>query len=297
MVKHIITLLIFVVSAKMIFAAQIVPRGQFLDDSVKIGQEIYYALSVQYPKDFQIVFPDSLHTYDDFEFYSKSYHNTRLRNGEAVDSVVYGLATFEIDPIQYLQLPIYLINHGDSVPILSNTDSVALVQYVNHVPDSIALIQNAAYYGVNYEFNYVYWSIGGGVFLISILLILLLFGRSIQKRIELYRMQKDYQRFVLELEKGISKVRANQSDKQLIEDVLVTWKIYMENLEHKPFRKLTTKEIEHAGYDQTLLTVLKSIDRAIYSTVTMDEIYRYFENLEDYTSTLYQQKTSALKNG
>ncbi|NJM93316.1 MAG: hypothetical protein HC842_00455 [Cytophagales bacterium] len=52
---------------------RIKPQGLFLQDSVMIGQEVAYSLSVRYPSDFVVLFPDSTHTFGAFEWVRKDF--------------------------------------------------------------------------------------------------------------------------------------------------------------------------------------------------------------------------------
>lgn len=297
MVKQFITVFICILLASHTQAQEIKPVGHFLSDSIKIGEEVQFALSVKYPKKYQVIFPDSTFNYGSFEYYSKQYFDTKADSTFAIDSVIYGVSTFEIDPILQLQLPVYLINGKDSVEILSNIDSIILVQYVAQVPDSIQLIKNVDYYEVSYEFNYPYLMIALGVIFVLAIAILIIFGKRIRTAIKLYRLKKEYEKFSIQLDRGITQIRRDQSDKSNIEEVLVVWKTYMERLVDKPFTKYTSKEISKAEYSQDLVEALRNIDRAIYSTATMEEIHRNFETVSTFTSDQYQQKTKELKNG
>ena len=54
-------------------AQNITPKGLFLNDSILIGSPLPYVLSIKYPKELEIVFPDSLHNFSPFELTSKVY--------------------------------------------------------------------------------------------------------------------------------------------------------------------------------------------------------------------------------
>jgi len=295
--KRLIVVFTFLFGMTQISAQEIKPKGYFLRDSIKIGEEIGYALSVKYPKEYQIIYPDSTFDYGSFEFYSKTFFDTKVDNTYALDSVVYNVSTFEIDPILGLQLPIYILNGPDSIEIFSNSDSVILVQYITQVPDSLQLVKNVDYHPVTYDLNYPYLLISAGILIVLIIAALLLFGGKIRTKIKRYRLRKDFEKFSLNLEKGINNIRQNPADKSLIEEVLVVWKKYMEGLENKPFTKYTSKEISRVGYGEKLDIVLKSIDRAIYSNIDIEEIHKNFERLEDFTTDIYLGKIKALKNG
>lgn len=278
-------------------AQEISPFGKFLKDSVMVGEEVQYSLSVRYPLDRQIVFPDSTYNFEPFEFYSKRFFPTRIDSTHAFDSAVYTLSSFEVDLVQRLQAPVYLLNGNDSTIILANPDSVFLKELVTMMPDSLNFKENVTYRAVNYAFNYPYLMIGMGILLILLIGTYFLFGNTIQKKIKLYRMRKAYENFSLEFDRGIHKIKKSETNAQLIEEILVTWKKYMEKLEDRPFTKYTSKEILKVGFEKELKTVLQTIDRSIYGAIGDEEMHKNFEALEDFTLERYQTKTKEVKHG
>ena len=55
---------------------------------------------------------------------------TELRNDNAFDSVVYGFQSFEIDLIQKLQLPVFVIQSNDSIVLTTPLDSLFFEELV-----------------------------------------------------------------------------------------------------------------------------------------------------------------------
>jgi hypothetical protein len=45
------------------------PRGKFLEDSIRIGEPVRFILSFKYPMDFEVIFPDFLYDFSPFEMY------------------------------------------------------------------------------------------------------------------------------------------------------------------------------------------------------------------------------------
>ncbi|SMD32505.1 hypothetical protein SAMN04488029_0850 [Reichenbachiella faecimaris] len=278
-------------------AQEISPYGKFLKDSVMVGEEVQYSLSVKYPLDWQVVFPDSTYNFEPFEYYGKTFFPTRTDSTHAFDSAVYTLSSFEVDLVQKLQAPIYLLNGNDSTIILANPDSVFLRELVTVMPDSLKFKENLTYQAVNYAFNYPYLMIGLGILLTLFIGAFFLFGNAIRKKIKLHRMRRAYEKFSLEFERGIIKIKQSETNAQLIEKILVTWKKYMEKLEDRPFTKYTSKEILKVGFEKELKTVLQTIDRSIYGTIGDEEMHKNFEALEDFTLERYQTKTKEVKHG
>ncbi|MFT7162550.1 MAG: hypothetical protein ACI9GZ_003742, partial [Bacteroidia bacterium] len=271
------SLLFFVCSAQ-----EVITDGFFLADSMKIGEEVEYSLYIQYPKNSEVIFPDSTFDFFPFEYYSKRFFPTRVDSLLAYDSVVYSVASFEIDKVQYFQLPVFLLKGKDSINIMPELDSIYLMEMVIQVPDSLVLRENIAFQDVPLAFNYPYLMIGLGILAGLLIVAFFVFGKTIRKKIRLYRLRKEYEKFSASFEKGISNVRKN-NDVTLIEEVLLIWKRYMEKLEDKPFTKYTTREILNSGYDQLLKDVLRSIDRSIYGRIDDEEMHKNFESLEDFT--------------
>ena len=277
-------------------AQEIEPDGYFLQDSTQIGEEILYSLYVKYPKDLEVLFPDSNYLFGYFEYYSKDYFPTRLEGDLAIDSVVYRLVSFEIEPLQYLQVPIFVVSGQDSVDIYPPLDSIYLQEMVTELPDSLLLKSNAESADVALSFNYPYYTIGAVVILILIMAISLLFGKTIRRKIRLYRLRKEYEKFSSRFEEWINKLK-NNDDSAFVEEALIIWKSYMEKLEDKPFTKYTTKEILRSGYGDDLKSVLVDIDRSIYGNYEAQGMHRNFESLEDFALERYQNKLKEISNG
>jgi hypothetical protein len=285
-----------IVFALTALGQKITPKGHILADSMKIGEAFEYALSIQYPKHSEVIFPDSTFDYSPYEFYGKRYFPTRQDSVFAYDSVVYSLASFEIDPVQVVQLPVFMLHGADSVEVLPLPDSIVLQQMVTHVPDSLNLRENVSFHKVPLAFNYPYLMIGSVVLVVLLVGIYLIFGKSIRKKIQLYRLRKEYEKFSAAFDKGISKLKKDQQA-QLIEEVLVVWKQYMEKLEDRPFTKYTTREILKSGYGEALKDVLSNIDKAIYGHYDSDAMHKNFEKLEDFTEDRYKLRLREVTNG
>ena len=108
--KHFVLGCIVVMLAIQSAAAQDVKvSGGFLSDSLKIGERTAFYLSARYKSDLTVLFPDSTFQFTPFEFQNKVYFPTRTEQGISHDSAVYYLTTFEVDRVQYLDLPLYVI--------------------------------------------------------------------------------------------------------------------------------------------------------------------------------------------
>ncbi|MFY0591222.1 hypothetical protein [Roseivirga sp.] len=271
------------------------PIGYFLKDSVKIGETVSYSLSYKDRKNRKLIFPDSLFDFAPFELLGKDYFDTQSDSINSIDSAVYRLATFEIDTVQRLSLPVFLDTGSDSLELFSDIDSIILDQVVTIMPDSVSMAETSAYQPISLEFNYPYWLVGLTIAGFLTLVILVLWGKELKKRIKLYRLSKQLAKFKEEFDLEIEQLNADTS-KLKIESVLKFWKGYMEKLERIPYTKLTTKELVEIQENGSLEETLKSIDKNIYSPIEVTALQNDFEFLKDYSEDRYNHVTEGIKN-
>ena len=176
-------------------------QGRFLADSIKIGEQIPYSLTVRYPSSLNLVFPDSTFSFAPFEIQKKKYFPTLSKNNISYDSTVYFLTTFEIDSIQILRLPIFSIHAKDCTAFFASPDTIFLKQLIKVVPDSIAaqelpLKTNTAYQNVKWLLNYWVFIIIISALLISAVTVWLIFGKRIKRYFILRRLQRKHNSFL-----------------------------------------------------------------------------------------------------
>lgn len=264
-------LFLTLVLAKYLALAQPVQvKGGFYQDSIAIGQPVYYFLTARYPENLNLLFPDSTYSFAPFEYISKRYFPTQTTKGISYDSVVYTLRTFELDAVQQLALPVFVPGVADSLRYESMRDSISLISQVKVVPpDTLPLAQlplktNTTYQFVKLLFNYPVVFISAATLLVIIVLGWLIFGKRIKKYFFIRRLQKDYATFSQAFTACLTEISL-QFDPQLAERALAVWKKYLEQLEQKPYTKLTTREMLLLEADHhTLGPVLKALDGAIY---------------------------------
>ncbi len=271
------------------------PFAYFVEDSLKIGEPVSYSLSYRDARNRSVIFPDSLYDFSPFELIDKFYFSTKSDTATSIDSAIYVLTTFEIDSVQKLSLPIFIANKKDSIPVFSNIDSIALKHVVLQMPDSLSMAETNAFEPVSLAFNYPYWIIGMVSFCVAMLVIFFVWGKSIRKKIQLYRLKKALEIFQKEFDARVHGLAQPDSIND-IEQLLKMWKAYMEKLEGSPYTSLTTKEIRKIQQSNSLDETLKAIDRNIYSGQTSASLQNDFEFLRDYAIDKYSYKVNQIKN-
>ncbi len=277
----------------VILGQEIIPRGYFSKDTVQIGEHIDFTMVVDYPRELEVLFPDSTYDYYPFEFQGKSYLSTISDETTSNDSVVFHLVTFDLDSIQKLELPIFLVIAGDSTKVYSNLDSLFLQLVITENIDSLNVQETIAYQKVSKAFNYPYLLIALGIIVVIAILIAVFFGKAINKRFKLYRLRRAHLKF-LEKFKLLQNEGLESSDKT--EHLLGFWKAYLERLEGMPYTKLTTKEIITFEQNQEFKETLRLLDSNIYGEFKKSDINGLVSKLKEFGVDRFIQKIDELNH-
>lgn len=273
--------------------------GRLARDSAAIGELVPFILVATYPSNQQVVFPDSTYAFAPFEFSKKEFFPTRTLSGMSYDSAIYYLTTFEIDSIQSIRLPVFLIRAKDSLAVYSTFDSLRLNYRVSMPLDSVAveklpLKANTAYQQVKWLFNYPILLAVGLVLVVLAIIGWLIFGKQIRRFFALRRLRKTYANFLLRYSQAVEKLEPDATPRKA-EDALVVWKKYMEELEEYPFTKSTSREILRKYSNDLLANALRSIDRTIYGGYGASR--DPFLYLKSYSHELFERREAELRNG
>ena len=280
--------------------AQVAVHAGFLQDSIRIGDRVEYYLAARYPSSLTVLFPDSTFQFDPFEFHKKKYFPTTSAQGQSYDSTVYSLVSFDISDVQYLTLPVFVVNPGDCTRYKPIRDSLFLQSMIKTpVPDTVSaqnlpLKENTLYQRVQLLFNYPVLTIVVVVLVVIAIVVWIVFGKRIRRHFALKRLEKSHQRFMQAFASILEQIKSHFSP-QHAESALSLWKKYLEQLEQKPYTKLTTRETVRMEKDEELGRSLHNIDRAIYGNFTA--VLDPFERLREVAHTRYTRKIEELKNG
>lgn len=280
-------------------AQDVLVRSAFLEDSLIIGDKVRMYLAAEYPSKLNILFPDSTHNFAPFEFERRIYFPTKTTGEKSYDSVVYYLTTFEIDRFQALSLPVFQLNPMDCTVFFSRQDTILLTELVKNLPDSLTaenlpLKVNTAYQQVAYLLNYPLLVIILVALLVIVTFVWIVFGKKIRRHFRLKRMQRAHEKFLETYTGQVENIRAAFSS-ITAENALSQWKKYMEQLDARPYTKLTTRETMQLEKDESLGKNLQAIDRAIYGHNT--RIIESLEELKAFADHRFVQKVEEVKNG
>jgi len=243
---------------------------RFLADSVKVGIPVPFSIKVGYHPDQELLMPDSTHDFTPFEWVQTIAFPSELRDSSIVDSTIYLLRTFEIDSIQRLSVPVYLVAKSDSLTFYSNEASV---HFSSSLVDSLQsnILTKSEFFELKKQVNtrlILYISLGVVVLL---LVVVLLSGKHILAAISRTKLLNRHQRFNRTFGTYLQSPQLTNSA-EYQEKVLLYWKSTMEKLDQLPIAKSSTPEIV-AFYPTatSLKEALLTIDKSIYGGIRSDE--------------------------
>ena len=273
-------------------AQEISPRGQFLADSILVGEQVAYTLAVRYPKNMELLLPDSTWNFAPFEHLSRKSFDTRSDATHNYDSAVYNLTTFEVEPVLSLALPVFILQQGDSIPVYPRADSLLFVHIIQEMPDSVALKSDTGYREVNYQVN---WYLVAAITIplgIILLVVLALLVKPLYKRYLRKRFLRRYDQFIADWE-AAEKAWKQSDSSDNTENWLMVWKAYMEKLEGLPYLSLTTKELSKSAVSPEVHEALRQIDRKIYGGATDPQLTEAFITLRENAKNVFKNKLNA----
>ena len=277
-------------------AQEIRVKAGFHQDSLSIGEPVEFWMTALYPADVNLTLPDTNYNFSPFEFISKSYDPTVSRGSLLFDSVTYTLQSFEIDTVQYLQSVAKIWKEDGFTKIEPPIDSIIFRDLVENVSDTVALHTNLQLAKVKKTFNYPLFSIIGVGFFIIALVVFLIFGKKVRRAWRIRRLRKAYTEFSIKITDCIKIIRKEPTP-QNAEFAVAIWKKYLEKLEKKPYSKYTSKEILSFPNNRELNDALNAIDCTVYGEQVQKELYKSYQEIEDFTQHRYNMALDSIKNG
>ena len=259
-------------------------------DSVEIGKPISYTLSYRHLPAEEVFFPDTTYNFYPFELLKRSYLPTETDKRGSLDSVIYTFVTFDINKVQKLNLPIYVLSKKDCTAVFSSPDSVFLKEMIRGNLQNLSLKSETKIVPLEQETNYP--KLVGylfGLFMVGFI-IYGFFGKFIRKQYRLFlfqRRQKDFLNTYKRLTKGT--LNADNLGK-----ALVLWKKHLQWLSKKPYSSYTTKEIIDQLPNERLEEALRDVDSAIYGGILSTQMPFAMNVLQEKAIEIYKNRRQEL---
>lgn len=266
------------------------PHGRFLHDTLVIGKEIKFTLSIRHNSHTPIVFPDSTYNYKPFELIGIEFLPTYTIGSVSVDSAVYSLVSFSTDSILYLSLPVTYLQSGKKV--FSDTSKTSLHSTLkSHSLKQIKPETSTGFFEVPTDFNYPKIFYFLGLLLAISTIFWLVFGKLILRNYKIW-LYKNKHRGFLSIFKRLSR---NIESEKIVSETLLIWKKHMAWLLQKPIESMSTKEISETIKNERLIEALKEFDLAIYGGKISPHISVAIIILQDAASEAFRSSFKSYK--
>jgi hypothetical protein len=264
-------------------------EGYFMQDSAMLGERVGYVLKTKSKPGINIVFPDSTHNFSPFVLLEKKSFISSTQEDVTVDSVVYYVSNFSLDPVTTLSLPVYEVFRFDSLVHKPLEAGLALKLTIDPLPEELGFKDNNVYQPIPTEFNMVVLLIILGVIAVLAIIVLVIFGKKIKKQWDNWREKQKYKRFVKRWN-AAETAFATTPDMAQADELLGLWKTYMEHLNNEPFREWTTTEISEFLDNKEIIKDFRAIEMVIYAGKEGKDITETCNNLKDICTDSFKKK-------
>ena len=225
-----IGLFLFLVGLSLSAAAQNVQvEGYFTQDSAKLGERVGFVLKARYPESTQVVFPDSTYDFSPLVLLEKQTFISSTSDGITLDSTIYFVSNFSLEPSIYLSLPVYELSRYDSITYFSTEADLKLKLTLDSIPEQLVFQENNVYQPIEKTFNWLMAGLIIGGIVISIGGLVLFFAKRIKG---FFKKNKERLRW-LQFERKWKKhtlLLAQNPALELADEVIGLWKGYLESI-------------------------------------------------------------------
>jgi hypothetical protein len=271
------------------FAQEVSVEGYFLKDSAMLGERVGYVLKATYPSSLDILFPDSAYNFGSMEYLSKQTFTSYTQDSLTLDSAVYYLSNFSLEPVKSYRLPVFEVLRYDSISHLPQEASLHLILTIAELPDVLTFQENNAYQKVKQGFNYPLLVL----ILVAVIILLIgayfLFGQKIRDAWNIYLEKKKRKKFLLQWQLAKERL-VRQPDLSSADELLGLWKSYMESLTGQPYREWTTTEIADHLTQPAIVKDIRDIEVIIYADRVSENLDHACQNLTSISENIFEEK-------
>jgi hypothetical protein len=291
-IKGFIYCFLLLVISHFTHAQELKVEGYFLQDSAMLGERVGYVLKATYPPEINVLFPDSTFQFGSMEYLGKEIFTSFTEDSLTLDSAIYYLSNFSLDPIKKYNLPVFEVLIYDSISHMPEEGLLHLKLTIDEMPDELAFKETNRYQPIKKDFNYPYLIIGLSILLISALLLFLIYGKKAKRSWLIYQEKKRQKIFLVQWNKTKKAFIKNPS-LEAADELLGLWKSRMEALTGKPFKEWTATEIAAHLEMPEILQDFRKIELIIYADRPAEDVQQACENLEKTNTVTFNQKIKA----
>ena len=275
-------------------AQEVRVEGYFTQDSAKLGERVGFVLKASYPEANQLIFPDSTFDFSPLVLLEKKTFISHTIEGVTLDSTIYYISNFSLEPSVYLSLPVYELSRYDSITHFSNEAELKLKLTLDSIPEQPVFQDNNVYQPLEKNFNWLMAALISGGVVIVLGGLTLLFAKRIRGAFRKNREKLRWIQFERKFKK-LAGMLAQDPALDLADELIGLWKGYMESITDLPFQEWTSSEISDAINDKEIFKALRAIDMIIYAgkEAKTEDTTHY---LLEVARTKYQEKLTRIRD-
>ncbi|WP_234364368.1 hypothetical protein [Lunatibacter salilacus] len=270
-------------------AQEVSVEGYFLKDSAKLGERVGYVLKATYPPSMNILFPDSAFNFGSMDYLSKQTFTSYTKDSLTLDSAVYYLSNFSLEPVKSYRLPVFEVLRYDSISHLPLEANLQLVLTIGELPDVLTFQESNAYQKIKQGFNYPMLILVLGLITVLAIASYFLFGQQIRDSWFVYLEKKKRKKFLIQWQLAKQRL-VQQPDLSSADELLGLWKSYMESLTGQPYREWTTTEIADHLAQPNLVKDIRDIEVIIYADRVSENLDHACKNLTAISENSFEEK-------
>ena len=275
-------------------AQEINVEGYFLKDSAMLGERVGYVLKASYPEHKQVIFPDSTFDYSPLVLLEKQTFISSTQDSITLDSAVYYLSNFELDPSVFLALPVYELSRYDSSVYYPLEAELKLKLTLDSIPEKPVFQENNVYQPLEKSLNWIIIAVILGILLLVLGVLYFLFADKIKEFLKGKREQRRWKEFERKWKSQTAQL-AEQPTIEKADEVIGLWKGYLESITSMPVKEWTSSEIGEKMDNPEILKALRSVDLIIYAG-SSDQTEEATNYLLEVAREKYQEKQTKIKH-
>ncbi|MEM7039132.1 MAG: hypothetical protein AAF570_19305 [Bacteroidota bacterium] len=266
---------------------------------IQVGMPFEVEMRIRHPETMTVVFPDSLKDFAPFELHSSKPLPTQTNEGTSVDVVMYKLYAWEIDSIQFVQLPgRYIDEDQDTIVVLSNREALEFLPEIDNYTDSLKVkwIEEVAEIAEPFDWKMF------GIILVAVVIILgaalYFLWNPIQNMFRRWQINREWKKYTARLQKVPSILPDQEAYVSALNKV---WKAYFDRDWKLALGSMTTEELRYAlpkmehlkaGDRTNLLRISESADRIMYAQKPMEEaeLREYYQEVSNIMEREYTRR-------
>ncbi|GIV38834.1 MAG: hypothetical protein KatS3mg033_0634 [Thermonema sp.] len=267
------------------------------NDSLSIGERLFYSLVVHHPDTMQLFFPQRVGRIAAPLTLLNIHYAPSMAAGELVkDSVTYELTLLErLDSVK-LQFPVYGLALPDTLQFLPPAKILYFKSLLpsNAQADTLELKMEVPVPALSARPLYLWWAVGGLLSLWLLWRLLVPLRRYALKLWLLYQWDRRWHDYEVRVF-GQGKAAIRALDLTAMEEARRQWMEFMELLRGQALKSLTSAELAALWQNEALKEALNCLDKAIYGGHFEPELPQAWMTLHRLAAQEYELMIDKLK--